>query len=261
MDTTIRSNALLTPPMPGMADDDIGGLGVLKGIRRNTFGAFPERCWREPVIRLDTPFSSVVIASLPDAIRHVMLDFHPDYVRMPVGQRMLGPIVGKGLIVSEGDAWRNQRRAMAPAFTPQKIQGLAGLIHYVAGRACSELERQRSQPQDPFTFFQSVSLDVGATVMFSADVSAIGTELRRLSTFYMTRIGSPSVSDFLLPSWMSTVLSARRAIFRRNWQRLLAGTIAERRARHKAADREKETSDLFERAHDDRPDDLLADEI
>ncbi|WP_322048630.1 cytochrome P450 [Paraburkholderia sp. J67] len=264
MDTTTLSHALLTPPMPPMADDSIGGFGVLKGIRRNAFEAFPARCWQEPVVRVNTPLNPVVIISSPEAIRHVMLDCHRDYVRMPVGRRVLGPIVGKGLLVSEGESWRNQRHAMAPAFTPQKVQALTGLIHEVAERACTEMESRRALPQDLFTFFQAVSLDIGASVMFSTDVSSIGAELRRLLTFYMTRIGSPSVSDFLLPSWMPTVLSARRAVFRHHWQRLLASTIAQRRARARAPAHGNGTQDLFdllEQAHGERPDDLLADEV
>jgi cytochrome P450 len=252
-----------------MADDAIGGIGVLRAIRRNGFEAFPARCWEEPVVKLDTPFRPVVIAASPEAIRHVMLDHHRDYVRLAVGKRVMGPIVGNGLLVSEGEAWRNQRRAMAPAFTPQKIQALTGLIRDVAERACAELEAHRQQPANLFEFFQSVSLDIGATVMFSSDISAIGAELRSLLTFYMTRIGSPTVSDFLLPRWMPTVSSTRRALFRRSWRGLILQTIANRRAGRQMIGRELaplsehplDLFDLLEQAHGNRPDDLLADEV
>jgi cytochrome P450 len=256
--------------MPAMARDDIGGLGVLSAIRRNAFEAFPRRCLEDPIVILKTPLQSVVIATSPDSIRHVMLDFHQDYVRPPVSKRVLNPIAGNGLIVSEGEAWRNQRRAMAPAFTPQKVRTLTGLIGEVAERACSELEVRRGQPEDLFAFFQTVSLDIGATVMFSTDISAIGAELRRLLTLYVMKIGSPSVSDFLLPTWVPTVSTARRALFRRNWRRLIEHAIAKRRSgrtvitREKAPDSRESVADLFdllEQAHGDRPDDLLADEV
>jgi len=261
--------------MPAMAPDDIGGLGVLRAIRRNAFEAFPARCLEEPIVRLGTSFKPIVIATSPESIRHVMLDQHADYVRLPVGKRVLGPIVGNGLLVSEGDAWRMQRRTMAPAFKPHKIQALTGLICEVAEQACLEFETcvefeaGRGQPVDLFDFFQSVSLDIAARVMFSSDISAIDTKLRSLLSFYITRIGAPTMGDFLLPTWMPTVSTVRRALFRRRWRGLLAQAIANRRAgqrmiaRGPASDDEypADLFDLLDHAHGSRPDDLLADEV
>jgi cytochrome P450 len=253
----------LIPPMPRMASDDITGTGVLRAMRHNAFEAFPQKCWEEPVLQLSTPVSPLAILSAPEAIRHVLLDHHSDYSRLPVGKRVLSPVVGRGLLVSEGDAWRKQRKVMAPAFAPDKIEQLTSLIAVAADNGCRQLEQHRDTPEDLFSFFQSLSLDIGATVMFSADLSSIARELRELITFYMTRIGSPSVSDFMLPAWVPNVLSARRAIFRRKWRNLLSSTIATRRRAYatEGVATNADLFDLLEQAHGDRPGDLLADEI
>ena len=42
----------MVPPMPPMAANAVGGLGVLLGLRRNAYQAFPARCLDEPVVTL-----------------------------------------------------------------------------------------------------------------------------------------------------------------------------------------------------------------
>src|SRR5215813_12221265 len=130
------SPAEVVPSMPPMASDRSGALQVLMGLGRNAYSAFPRRCLEEPVVQLRLPGRHLVIASSPEAIRHIMLVCAEDYVRLPLGRRVLGPIVGRGLLVSEGETWRRQRRAMAPAFTPRNIPIIAHHVVRCARSAC-----------------------------------------------------------------------------------------------------------------------------
>ncbi|WP_208545923.1 cytochrome P450 [Paraburkholderia hospita] len=249
-----------------MASDDLSGLGMLRALNRNAFEAFPRRCLREPVVKLTTPLKPVVIVSAADSIRHVMLDHHQDYVRLPVGQRVLRPIVGNGLLLSEGDAWKSQRRAMAPAFAPKQIQTLAVHILDAAEQACCQLENRRGNAVDLFDFFQTVSLDIAATAMFSVDISDMSPELLRLITLYVTRIGRPSIADFMLPPWIPTIATVRRALFRKRWRNLIGSAMSARRRAAVATGRPDtaRTADLFDmlaQAHGNRTDDLLVDEV
>jgi cytochrome P450 len=111
--------------MPPMASDRIGGMQMVFALRRNAFSAFPPRCLDEPVVNLRVLGQHLDLATSPDAIRHIMITHAEDYVRLPLGRRVLGPIVGRGLLVSEGETWRRQRRAMAPAFTPRNVPIMA----------------------------------------------------------------------------------------------------------------------------------------
>lgn len=87
---TIEDTAL-TPPMPPMANADIDGLGVIRRLKHNAFEAFPERCWRESIVWLDSPLRPVVIATTAESIRQVMLENHPDYERSLAGKRVWVP--------------------------------------------------------------------------------------------------------------------------------------------------------------------------
>lgn len=94
------------PPMPPLAREGIGGLGVLNALRTNGFSAFPARCLADPVIRMPLPWGMLVLATSPQAIGQVLQTGAEAYARLPAGRRILGPIVGRGLLTADGAAWR-----------------------------------------------------------------------------------------------------------------------------------------------------------
>jgi hypothetical protein len=102
-----------------VASNEVYGLQLLSALRRNAYLAFPQRRLDKPFVKLQAAWWMLILTCSPDAIRHIMVTHADDYVRLPSGRRVLGPIVGRGLLTSEGELWRRQRRAMAPAFTPQ----------------------------------------------------------------------------------------------------------------------------------------------
>lgn len=73
----------------------------------------------------------------PDHLRHILFDNYRNYEKGPMFARA-DMIVGKGLVVSEGEAWLRQRRLIQPPFAPNR---LAGVVPYIVEAA---LERVRS---------------------------------------------------------------------------------------------------------------------
>jgi cytochrome P450 len=259
-EASIPSELTVRPAMPPTAPDSIGGLGVLAALRRNALTAFPSRCLDEPVIRMRLPGRALFLVNDGDAIAEVFVAKAADYTRMPAGRRILGPVVGRGLLTSEGDRWRQQRRAMAPAFTPRALPMMAAHIIRAAEPICQALEASDGAPTDLYAAMQSLSLGIAAATMFSVETSGFHDELRRMITGYMQGIGRPAPEDFLLPAWFPTPLVILRNRFRRRWRRLVAGVIADRRAR--ASDPEAgDLFDLLAEAHGADADDLLLDEV
>jgi cytochrome P450 len=233
---------------------------MVLALRRNAYSAFPPRCLDEPVVRLRVAGRHIVLASSPDAIRHIMITHADDYGRLALGRRVLGPIVGRGLLVSEGESWRRQRRAMAPAFTPRNVPVMAQHIIRCTEVACDRLERSRGTPVNLLHELQILSLEIAATSLFSLEASTFGAELRKMVSEYMDTIGRLYPTDFLLPDGVPTVLRARRALFRRRWTRLIH-SIIEMRAGRARADVPRDLFDLLREAHDSDREDLLADEV
>jgi cytochrome P450 len=189
-----------------------------------------------------------------------MITHAEDYVRLPVGRRVLGPIVGDGLLVSEGETWRLQRRAMAPAFTPRNIPIMARHIIRCTEVACARLEHLCGTQVDMLHEMQMLSLEIAATSLFSMEASTFGPKLRKMVSEYMDTIGRLYPTDILLPSAVPTVLRARRALFRRRWMRLIR-SIIETRGDAVHADAPRDLFDLLKEAHGSGREDLLADEV
>src|SRR5882757_4371264 len=114
----------LVPPAPPRAPDDMGGLARMRAMRESAIATWGQRAYEEDVLRGSFFNRSSFILNTPDAIRHVLVDNYENYTRSPVGFRVLRPILGQGLLIAEGRAWKHQRRTLAPAFTPRAVTTL-----------------------------------------------------------------------------------------------------------------------------------------
>lgn len=212
--------------MPPLPPDDITGLGVLFRLKRNGFSAFPPRGFHDSMVPLRALGRPLILASGPDAVKAVLSTQSDQFQRLKMGRRVLSPIVGDGILVSEGQTWRRQRRAMAPAFTPRAVPTLARHIAFCADRVVRQLPT--GSAVDLFGVTQRLALDIAAVTMFSMTSQAFGESLRRMVTEFMGGIGQPRPADFLLPPWCPTPLDGRRRRFRQRWVRLITAIIAER---------------------------------
>ncbi|BAQ46826.1 MULTISPECIES: cytochrome P450 [Methylobacterium] len=260
------------PPVPDLAER-VGWLGLLGAFRRNTLEAFPRACLDAPVVTIPLPGGRMVLLSTPAGARHVLLTAADDFERLPAGRRVLGPIAGRGLVLADGEAWRHQRRVLAPAFTPRTLPLMLRFVARSAEESCRRLEAGLGAPVDLRGEMQQVALDIATTSMFSLETGPLGAEIRALISGYLGRLGRPTVADFLLPPAWPTPSSPRRALFRRRWLKTVRAVLAARRAQGQRQgqgpgqedgmrrDAPRDLFDLLDAAHGDAPGGLLADEI
>lgn len=65
---------------------------------------------------------SCVLVNDPEAIRHVLVHKNRNYIKAGTPElMMLRPILGEGLLTSEGAAWRDQRATVQPAFHRERV--------------------------------------------------------------------------------------------------------------------------------------------
>jgi cytochrome P450 len=260
MDLDHLNHASLAPPMPPMASDRAGSLRILSALRRNAYMAFPRRCLDEPVVKLWAAWQVLVLTCAPDVIRHVMMTHAEDYTRLPLGRRVLGPIAGRGLLTSEGDLWRRQRRAMAPAFAPRNISLMARHIMLSTETTCARLAQSCGAEINMLAELQVLSVEIAASSIFSVESSTLGSELRAMISENAVGMGRVCPSDFLMPDGIPTPMRARRALFRRRRKKLIRSIVTARRAAKHSGDA-RDLFDLLCEAHGPDQEDLLTDEI
>lgn len=71
----------------------------------------------------DSGTARYVVLASPAAVEHVLLRNHRAYFKS-AEHPILDRILGEGVIMTNGDRWRQQRRALAPAFQPRQLEAL-----------------------------------------------------------------------------------------------------------------------------------------
>ena len=75
-----------------------------------------------PVTKAD-----IYVFSHPDHVRHVLVDNHHNFTK-GIGIERVGILLGNGIMVSEGELWRRQRKMIQPAFHRDVIARMVGHI-------------------------------------------------------------------------------------------------------------------------------------
>jgi cytochrome P450 len=224
------ATSLFQPPAPPIPAGDLSPQGLLKAIRRNALEIWPARAYEQDYVTQTFFGRQRVLMSAPGGIEHVLLSNAANYRRSPATIRILRPIVGRGLFLSEGEDWRLQRRTIAPALAPRVIPMLAQHIVTVGGEALTRLAAGSNRPVDLLAAMQLLALDAAGRSMFSVEMSRYGAAMRRMITDFGDRLGRPYLFDMLLPPWIPTLRDLRRRRFRASWTRLMDSIIAGRQA-------------------------------
>ena len=58
----------------------------------------------------------------PEWVQHVLLDNAANYAKPGIVKQLLDPIIGRGLLTSDGELWREQRRIVAASFSPAAVE-------------------------------------------------------------------------------------------------------------------------------------------
>jgi cytochrome P450 len=251
----------LVPPSPPRASETMSFFGRLAAMRESVIGTWGQRAYEEDIIQGRFFGHSSFILNTPDAIRHVLVDNYENYTRTPAGFRVLRPVLGEGLLIAEGRAWKHQRRTLAPAFTPRAVATLVPHMIAATDETIVKLQRTCGEPVDLREAMQRMTLEIAGRTMFSFEMSRHGATLRDFVMEYGARLARPHLLDLMLPlSWPSPQDFAR-ARFRKRWTGFVAMLMAERRAAGKNEDAPpRDLFDLMVAARDPETGDAFTDE-
>jgi cytochrome P450 len=103
-------------------------MGSLPDIQRDRLGFMVDLVKYGPVSRFRAGPISVIQVSSPDGVQHVLQANNHNYDKKAQSFEPLRDLIGDGLLLSDGDLWRKQRRLMQPVFHRQKIQVFADMM-------------------------------------------------------------------------------------------------------------------------------------
>jgi cytochrome P450 len=203
---------------------------IARSLRRNMLEIFPPEAFTDEVTFRRSFGRDQIILAKPAAIHRILVENPQNYSRTAATIRMLRPVLGDGLLLSDGEGWARQRHAHAPAFAPRTIPLLARHVAEAAAAAIDELDAAGGRPVDLFAALQKLALDVAGRFMLSLEMRPWAAEMDAVIGRYGEGLGRPRLLDFLLPLDIPTPHDLLRRRVRRRWLSLVARLVAARRA-------------------------------
>ncbi|MBX3000420.1 MAG: cytochrome P450 [Caldilineaceae bacterium] len=143
----------------------------------------------------------------------------PDYTNERYG---LASFLGNGLLTSNGDFWKRQRKLVQPAFHVRRIEGYADImVQYTAEMLNQWRDGQTIQLDDEMS---ALTMKIVATSLFSEDVSAEVETVGWAMNVLQSLMTSPAV---LFPAWVPTPMEKRRRRAVADLDRIVYGFIAD----------------------------------
>ena len=143
-------------------------IGHAVEILRDPFG-LATRCGREhgDVVRLRFGPLTFYLLLNPADIEYVLRGNHRNFIK-DRGTRLLSQLLGDGLLTSEGEHWRRQRRLAQPAFQLDQIQKYSEVMVTYTERMLRHWEP--GQTRDVHADMMRLTLEIVGQILFSADV-------------------------------------------------------------------------------------------
>jgi cytochrome P450 len=204
MPVASKASRLFIPPFPRRPNRPRGALSIILALRRNPIEIWCEADFERPVSLGRSILGLRGAAHDPVAVRRIFLDNAANYRKDDLQLRVLRPGLGSGLLTSEGDDWRMQRRALSPLFSPRQVADFAPAMQKVAQAAIERLSPRRDGAvAEVGALMSRMTLEVLEQTLFSQGLGREPSAFQRSVTSYFDTIGRLDPLDLVgAPSFL-----------------------------------------------------------
>ena len=180
-----------------------------------------------PVWQSRVALEHIGLINEPELVQEALTTRSQEFVRTRSQKRLIGRAVGNGLILSDGDFWRRQRRLAQPAFHQQRLRTYLPVIHQIVERFVAGCPTEK--PLALGDEMKKLTLEIVAATLLGArppdDMGKLAQAVNgiQVGVTRLLRLGVP------LPAWLPTPNNRR---LRRSVEALdavILPVIAERR--------------------------------
>lgn len=217
-------------PGPGM-------LPFITDVRRHGFLQVVGELWREhgDVFQVRAPGRTLIFAIHPDAVEHVNVSHRQNYAKLGSYEPVRKYLIGDGLVASNGETWRRQRRLMAPFYTPKGVQAYAELMIRDGKHLVERWQKLASTGSevDIAEEMTHVTASIILKSMFSSEtvesIDQMKSAVETMLTFVNDRM-----TGVAIPLWVPLRKNRRYTAARDMVHRSIGGLIAQRHATDEA---------------------------
>jgi cytochrome P450 len=191
------------------------------------------------VVKFKTVFGfSWYLVTDPTGIERVLQANQANYRKAPIMTSALSLVIGNGLVISEGDFWRRQRRLMQPAFHRQRLALLAETMQDSAAGTAERWEASFIKNGEPFEVTREMTdltIKIAARTLFGADVSADSARFADALQTALAHVNFKMMYPFAVLDYVPTGRNRRFKEAMKTLDEVVRKIIAERR--HSQADK------------------------
>ncbi|WP_224450609.1 cytochrome P450 [Haloprofundus salilacus] len=188
---------------------------------------FSERMAREygDIVHWEEPRGHVYQLNHPDDIEHVLVQNNQRYEKGEGFQKVLGPLLGNGILNSEGEEWRRNRRLVQPSFHPDRIQVYAGMMTDLTATMLEAWD-------DGETFsihdeMMELTLRIVTKALFGVDIDEYVDEIESAINAFLP--ATSSLPNVLLPADVPLPSRRRMAKARETLDRVVDGIVRQKK--------------------------------
>jgi len=159
-------------------------LGVVFEVRGDPLGMM-QRYARQygDIVRFHVMMQERILLNHPDFIEQVLVVQQNKFHKSELTRRITGRMLGQGLLISEGDFWRRQRRLAQPAFHRSRVNGYAATMAQIAQ---DHIARWRDgEERDVSQDMMGLTLDIAVRTLFGTTLPGEAAQVGRAMTFLM----------------------------------------------------------------------------
>ncbi len=202
--STPVSAPILPAPVP--RPRRLSFFAFVRALRQSAIESYAQQAFEQDLVERKVFGRRLFVINDLAAIKHVLIDNAANYQKTEITRRVLEPGLGKGLITSEGETWRQHRRAMSPAFDHRSIAAYTPVMTGAAEELLADWSKiPAGMPVEVQTAMMQVTLNIISRTMFSSDSDDIVTIMGRSAGRYQAEM-RPNIMDMLgLPKWLASL--------------------------------------------------------
>lgn len=176
---TSRSDGPEAPPAHWL-------VGHLPDMKRDLLG-FYERCERDfgAVVPLRLYNVRFYLVNDPEWIRRILVTDDALFMK-PTGLQAVKPLLGEGLVSSDGEYWKTQRALIQPSFHKRMVDGYADTVTRCTRTLLEQWDA--ASTRNVSADMSDITLDVASRALFGVDITAARPAaygaLRAVQEFY-----------------------------------------------------------------------------
>ena len=174
------------PPLEG----PVGRLSFFATLLRNPLRILPASVYEEGIVFAGRAGRTVCWITEPSLIKTVLLDKHDAFRRTPITQRILGPLLGKGVLTADGADWKWQRQTAAPVFRHHDLLGFVPTMAEAAERLLAQWREDAPDAiRDVDRDMTLVTFDVISHTLLPGGDEHVGPLIGRANVDYQKPLG------------------------------------------------------------------------